>query len=498
MQRSKHKLILLTFGMLACRLLNVKTITENLFTDDEIYSETNLPDFSFCEENAISLHDSHLSSKTSRQATSGLSQAVRPSNLTSKPLTGVYNLECIEKGSSSVETVICRTARPMTTYYNRNQGKRTSSLQLGYSNSDPVQWIRLNLAKYAKNSEIACSLFDYLFYITKEYREALNLVKLVLNLNDKNNIQKREVLSKNPFSHNESVETNWWWLLQQARCLYCLGLTREAECSIKMSLELNPSVESYTLFALIAMRFNQPFRALNIYDEGLSKFPEDIDLLTGKARIYQKLNNGLQSVALYKTISQIDAMNVESLASIAMYYFYEDQPEVSLKYYKRILHYGYESSELYNNLGLCTFFTHQYDLCFSMFNQAVALSDETNISDVYYNLSHVAINIGDLQMAKQCLHIAIVNDNHHSEAYNNLGVLEHKLGNINMAKELYRTSCQLTPDLFEPHHNLTFLTEALGEMHTTFELAKTSLRLFPNHSDLQNLLFRLKEHFSLA
>ncbi|VDP37628.1 unnamed protein product [Schistosoma mattheei] len=105
-------------------------------------------------------------------------------------------------------------------------------------------------------------------------------------------------------------------------------------------------------------------------------------------------------------------------------------------------------------------------------------------------------NIGELQMAYHCLYLSIMNDNNHAEAYNNLGVLEQKCGNIDMAKELYKTSCQLTFDLFEPHHNLAFLTETLGELQTSYNLTKYSLNLFPNHKDLQNLLFRLKEHFT--
>ncbi|CAH8480156.1 unnamed protein product [Heterobilharzia americana] len=499
--------------MLACWLLNMKAVTEDLFADDEIYSEINLSDFAFCEQIASNVETSYFSSKNSRQPTSGLTQAVRPQKITNRPLTGVYNLECIEKSEGSIAGIVSGISRPITTYYKRGQRKGTSCLKSNSSkNNEPLHVTRLDLEKYAQHSEIACSVFEYLFYIAKEYREALNLVNVVCN-NTTNNTSKShqqiisEYLSVNgnserklnfmsQLSRNEPADINWWWLLQKARCLYCLGLTREAEHPIKLSLELNPTVESFTLFAFIALRFDQPARALGIYDEGLQKFPCDTDLLTGKARIYQKLNDISQSVAVYKTISEIDNMNIESLASIAMYYFYEDQPEISLKYYRRILQYGYESTELYNNLGLCTYYTQQYDICLSFFNQAIALSDATNFADVYYNLSHIAINVGDLQMAHQCLYISIVNDSNNAEAYNNLGVLEQKLGNIDMAKELYKTSCRLTPCLFEPYHNLAFLTETIGELHTAFDLAKRSLSLFPNHGDLQNLLFRLKEYFT--
>ncbi|CAH8447484.1 unnamed protein product [Schistosoma guineensis] len=459
---------------MACWLLNMRAITEDMVGDDEFYTEFNLFDVAFHDQNPVDSCFLRFSSDNFKSATSSLSRAVRPSNLTSRPLTGVYNTNSTETYTNSIETVIRNTSRPITAHYNKCQRKRTTA----------------QLTKYTQNLEVACSLFEYLFYVAKEYREALNLTNLICATNNKASNQVSKLL------YNEPVEVNWWWYLQQARCLYCLGLKREAECSVSQSLELNPSIEAYTLQAFVAIQLDQPGRALGIYDKGLERFPHDIDLLTGKARIYQKLSNASQSVALYKEISQIDDMNVESLASIAMHYFYEDEPEVSLKYYRRILQYGYESTELYNNLGLCTFYTQQYDLCLSFFNQAIALSDTTNLADIYYNLGHIAINIGELQMAYHCLYLSIMNDNNHAEAYNNLGVLEQKCGNIDMAKELYKTSCQLTFDLFEPHHNLAFLTETLGELQTSYNLTKYSLNLFPNHKDLQNLLFRLKEHFT--
>uniref|UniRef100_A0A5K4FD75 Uncharacterized protein n=1 Tax=Schistosoma mansoni TaxID=6183 RepID=A0A5K4FD75_SCHMA len=476
---------------MACWLLNMRAITEDIIGDDEFYTEFNLFDVAFRDQNVIDNRCLCFSPHNSKLATSSLSRAIRPSNLISRPLTGVYNTNSTETYTNSIETVIRNTSRPITAHYNKCQRKRTTA-QLS---SEPVHISRLNLVKYTRNLEVACSLFEYLFYVAKEYREALNLTNLICATNNKTSNQISK-LQLNHLSYNEPVEVNWWWYLQQARCLYCLGLKREAECSVSQSLELNPSIEAYTLLAFIAIQLDQPGRALGIYDKGLERFPQDIDLLTGKARIYQKLNNASQSVALYKEISQIDDMNVESLASLAMHYFYEDEPEVSLKYYRRILQYGYESSELYNNLGLCTFYTQQYDLSLSFFNQAIALSDTTNLADIYYNLGHIAINIGELQMAYQCLYLAIMNDNKHAEAYNNLGVLEQKSGNIDMAKELYKTSYQLTFDLFEPHHNLAFLTETLGELQTSYNLTKRSLNLFPNHKDLQNLLFRLKEYFT--
>ena len=40
---------------------------------------------------------------------------------------------------------------------------------------------------------------------------------------------------------------------------------------------------------------------------------------------------------------------------------------------------------------------------------------------IRYNISHVAVAIGDLALAYQCLRMAISISNDHAEAHNNLG-----------------------------------------------------------------------------
>jgi tetratricopeptide repeat protein 8 len=50
------------------------------------------------------------------------------------------------------------------------------------------------------------------------------------------------------------------------------------------------------------------------------------------------------------------------------------------------------------------------------------LAEDDNMADVWYNLGHIAIGIGDLALSEQCFKIAISVDSTHSEAYNNIGV----------------------------------------------------------------------------
>ena len=58
---------------------------------------------------------------------------------------------------------------------------------------------------------------------------------------------------------------------------------------------------------------------------------------------------------------------------------------------RRLLQMGVYNAELYNNLGLCCFFAQQYDMTLNCFMRALTIANDENISDVWYNLSHVAL-----------------------------------------------------------------------------------------------------------
>ncbi len=54
-----------------------------------------------------------------------------------------------------------------------------------------------------------------------------------------------------------------------------------------------------------------------------------------------------------------DASNVEAIACLAAHHFYTDQPEIALRYYRRLLQMGVTNTELWTNLGLCCFYASQ-------------------------------------------------------------------------------------------------------------------------------------------
>lgn len=91
------------------------------------------------------------------------------------------------------------------------------------------------------------------------------------------------------------------------------------------------------------------------------------------------------------------------------------------------------NAELWNNMGLCCFYSGQYDLTLSCFERALMLADDNNMADVWYNIGQVAIGVGDLGLAYQAFKIAVSVDPNHAESYSNLGVLELRKGNVEQA-----------------------------------------------------------------
>jgi tetratricopeptide repeat protein 8 len=190
-------------------------------------------------------------------------------------------------------------------------------------------------------------------------------------------------------------------------------------------------------------------------------------------------------------------MCVEAIASIATHYFYGDQPELALKYYRRLLQMGVYNAELYNNLGLCCFYAQQYDMTLNCFMRALAIATDETIADVWYNIGHVALGIGDPTMAYQCFRMALATNNDHAEAYNNLGVLEMKKGRLEMARAFFQAAFNISSQLFEPHYNYAVLADKIGDLQTSYNAVKRSLAVFPNHVESKALAQSLERHFEM-
>lgn len=93
---------------------------------------------------------------------------------------------------------------------------------------------------------------------------------------------------------------------------------------------------------------------------------------------------------------------------------------------------------------------------------AVADSDETR-AEIWYNIGHIGIGIGDLGLAFQAFKISISHNANHAESFNNLGVLELRKGNVDQARSNFLQSSKASSFLFEPQYNIAYLFYKKGE-----------------------------------
>lgn len=83
-------------------------------------------------------------------------------------------------------------------------------------------------------------------------------------------------------------------------------------------------------------------------------------------------------------------------------------------------------------------------MALSCFERALGIADDSNMSDIWFNIGHVGIGIGDLGLAYQAFKIAVSFNPNHAESYNNLGVLELRKGNLDQAKSNFLNAADMS------------------------------------------------------
>lgn len=389
----------------------------------------------------------------------------RPSS--SRPATGTMDLRtALQSGRRT------GTARPMTTL---GREVRLGTASFSSSATGPLVDIeRLNVKKYASRTGLAMALVDYLLFVEHNTRKALELCSEATK---------------------EASFKSWWWKSRLGKCYFKLGLLRDAEHQFKSSLKLQPIVTTYLEICNVYTRLDLPNTALEVLREGAEKFTLEPRLILGIARIYDMLHDPDNAIAYYKKVLVLDAGNIEAIACLGAHFFYSDQPELSIRYYRRLLQMGVDNTEVWNNIGLCCFYSSQYDMALGCFDRALALADDEDMADVWYNIGHVGISLGDLGLAYQAFKVAVSIDPTHGEALNNIAVLEMRRQKFDVAKTCLTNSCDNSPHIFEPFYNTALMCYRMGDFQDAFNYATKALKLYPNHIDSKELLTLLQKTF---
>jgi tetratricopeptide repeat protein 8 len=115
-----------------------------------------------------------------------------------------------------------------------------------------------------------------------------------------------------------------------------------------------------------------------------------------------------------------------------------------------------------------------------------------------YNVSHVAIGLGDKTLAYQALKVAVSLNANHAEALNNLGFLEFQKGNADAALSAYDTAQELAPTMYEALYNGALMAHKAGELEKAYQKVTASLETFPEHAQSQELLRMITAQLTLT
>ena len=107
---------------------------------------------------------------------------------------------------------------------------------------------------------------------------------------------------------------------------------------------------------------------------------------------------------------------------------------------RRLLQMGIHTAEMFNNIGICCLNCQQFDLVIPCLENALTLANENLLADVWYNLGHVALAAGNLEVSSLCWRLSLSLNASHAEASNNIAVIAMMQGNPEEAKALFKAS----------------------------------------------------------
>lgn len=459
----------LAVQLLKTHAIRRKNYVDHLECDEETLGEMILDDHSIATAARPGTSLRHTS--TSK----GPNPMVRPMTSSGRPVSGVVRPGTVQRqGTSSGNVIRTQTGRVGTSRATTSGGRylriATASLQ-SLNSSFSLDSKDINPKTIVLKKSLAKAVADYLFYVEKNF-------KLLL-----------QISSEATVSNNYN---DWWWKYNLGKVYYKLGLLSEAEKQLQSALKSNSTYPYVSLqLSHVYTKMDQPNKALECLSKAASDNPGEVYFKVYQARIQEMLSNFDISIALYKEVLLLDNCNFEAIACIGSNHFYNDMPEISLKFYKRLFELGINSAEVWNNLGLCAFYANQFDFCLSCFERGLILADDETASDIWYNISHVAISIGDLNLGYQALKISLAYSGEHYEAFNNIGVLEIKKGNFEQAKSNFLRSCNITDFSFEPYYNYSVLRYKQGDKEEAFKFAKKSVEIFPSHFESKELINKI-------
>ena len=386
-----------------------------------------------------------------------LSRGSRPISQNGKPISGYAHSRPVSSRKISGSPTTSSTSH----------FTRLATASLAFSGDEP-DVTSINIDKFAKNPFLSRILVDYLL---QRLRDPIRAIQLSADCTKICGFD------------------DWWWKNRLGVSYYLLGLNPEAEAQFRSSLSNSVGIESRLELAKLYVKLDQPMKALSELSTGFEQFPQEIRFLLAKGRIHDLLGESNTARDTWRQVLQIDQACVEAAANLGAATFYEDQPETASRFFTYLRKLGIVNTSVLNNIAISLMSAGSLSSVGPAIVASLSLAtNDEERSDVWYNISHIAINAGDLNLAQQALLIATSFSSNNGEAFNNLGLLELKKKNIQKALAAFRSATEANPEMHEPWFNIALLYQRIGQLQEAYLAAEQAVRLYPTFTEAVDLM----------
>ena len=435
-----------------------KARTEESWTDFTEPDDLTAADYVFDENILTELPRPGTSLRTGNQSV----RANRPISVNGRPISG-YMHPTTAHGASKAGT-------PMTSATSRFSRLATASLAFSGDEPDVTS---MNVAKFARNPFLSRILVDYLIH---RLRDPIRAVTLAADCTKVHGFD------------------DWWWKNRLGRAYYLLGLFPEAEQQFRSSLATTPNIESRLELSKLYVRIDQPVKALAELDNGIEQFPREYRFMLSQGRLCDQLGNTIKAREIWRDVLKIDQASVEAIASLGAVTYYEDQPETAAVFYSYLRRLGIVNSAVMNNIAMTSLGSGDYASVGPAIVAALSLAtDAEEKAQIWYNISHIALNAGDMNLAHQSLLISTALSTKCAEAFNNLGLLELRRRNTQKSLAAFKAATEANPEAHEPWFNMALVYQRVGQLQESYIAASRAVTLFPMFVEANELL-RTLEH----
>ena len=144
----------------------------------------------------------------------------------------------------------------------------------------------------------------------------------------------------------------------------------------KLMAEQSNNPQTYLNIGLFYQQINQPAKAIEIYELGLSHFKNDLSLMVGLANAYYKNGDYQKSKTLFEKISNKYPTNIDALLGLGLNEAAEEHYENAKAYYQSVLEMNPANQEALGNLGDLLIKLKEYSEADKIFSRLLELNPQ--------------------------------------------------------------------------------------------------------------------------